>query len=101
MATETKVDIPGNLTLDDLENSINTKENVEGAILVGLTKAQSGKKNVGSFVKAQVGVDVPELVLIHLDDGQTSDDVKPEGKDAVFESAIFVSNEEQNVAGFR
>jgi|GEM_PF-5344601 len=104
MQSETKVSISGNLSLEDLENSINTKENVERAKLVGLSKSDKPtvKDNVGIFVKAQLGVDVPELLLRLVGDGQSTDDVKPENTtELVFHSVVFVQGAEQDVAGFR
>lgn len=97
MERETKVDIPGNLTLRALESSINNKENVERAMLVGLSKsdAPNQKRNVGVFIKAQRGVDVPELVL------RKAGDRPPASKEEVFTSVVFVKDQEEDISGFR
>lgn len=103
MENETRIPIPGSLALDELENSINTKENVERCRLIALSKSDvpNEKKNVGVFVKAPRGVDVPEVRLIKVEDGQSVEQIKPNGKETVFHSVVFVKDEEQDIAGFR
>jgi len=96
--------VDGNMSLNDQRQTLHLQEVTKPCLLASLEKGQQ-LQNTATFNDLPLGQSVPDLILLEIIPPATLQSVQKDqqgaGRQLVFNSTVFVSGQDANVAGFR
>jgi|SRR6185503_3659904 len=92
--------VDGTLGLKEQNQTLEFKQNTEGAKLVKYQKDNVSIENIATFQDLPLGDDVPTLTLVEVPPGKSPSDVKPDDTTLTFDDIVYVNGTATRVALF-